>query len=112
GHGVAAPFATRILGDLGADVIKVEKPSEGDYARRLPPVVDDGERPSSLLFRYLNWNKRSVALNLHERSAQETVGRIAGTCDVVIDGFRPGRLATWGLGFGELAARNHRIVVV
>ena len=70
-HGIAGPFAARLLGDYGADVIKVEQPDRGDFARYLAPLKTDaaaGEQ--SLLFQYLNWNKRSVALDLRLASSR------------------------------------------
>jgi hypothetical protein len=64
-HGIAGPFAARLLGDHGADVIKIERPVTGDFARALPPLKHDTPAPEqSLLFQYLNWNKRSLALDL------------------------------------------------
>ena len=69
-HGVAGPFAARLLGDMGAEVIKVEEPGRGDFARREEPLKLDAPEPEqSLLFQYLNWNKRSVTLDLRNRGS-------------------------------------------
>jgi crotonobetainyl-CoA:carnitine CoA-transferase CaiB-like acyl-CoA transferase len=112
GHGVAGPFAARLLADLGADVLKVEQPGAGDFARRLEPcLVDDMGATSSALFEYLNWNKRSATLDLHEEAGREAVRRLAGRADIVIESFRPGRLEAWGLGQGALRGLNPRLVV-
>ena len=100
GHGIAGPFAARLLADLGADVIKVEEPGVGDFARRLEP---------STLFEYLNWNKRSVALDLRVEAGRARA--LAAGADIVIESFRPGRLESWGLGPAELLEANPGLVV-
>ena len=112
GHGIAGPFATRLLGDLGADVIKIEEPRVGDFARRLEPlVVDDSGSECSVLFEFLNWNKRSVALDLRDEGGRDSIRRLAARADIVLDCFRPGRLDEWGLGHASLRALNPRLVV-
>ena len=112
GHGIAGPFATRLLADLGADVLKVEQPNVGDFARRLEPLVVDGAGAEcSALFEFLNWNKRSVALDLHDENAREQVALLAARADIVLESFRPGRLDQWGLGQAALRAHNPRLVV-
>ena len=108
GHGVAGPFAARLLGDLGADVVKVERPGSGDFARRLPPVVEGGR---SLLFEYLNWNKRSLALDLSAPGAVEAMRDVVLDADIVIDSFRPGALQRWGLGYDQLRRWNPAVVL-
>jgi hypothetical protein len=79
-HGVAAPFAARLLGDFGANVIKLEKPGGGDFARTLEPLQPGVAAPEqSLIFQYLNWNKRSVTLDLREDilgMGDEEIGRL------------------------------------
>lgn len=103
GHGVAGPFAARLLGDLGADVIKVEKPGRGDFARTLPPAGP--------LFEYLNWNKRGLAVDLAAPGAVEAMAAVVGSADIVIDSFRPGVLDAWGLGYDEMRRWNPRVVL-
>lgn len=111
GHGVAGPFAARLLGDLGADVVKVESP-EGDFLRTAAPVVTDDEgRPASLLFSYANWNKRGVVVDLRDPAERDRVERLVRWADVVISSFRPGRLEEWGYGFDQLAAWNPRLAL-
>jgi crotonobetainyl-CoA:carnitine CoA-transferase CaiB-like acyl-CoA transferase len=113
GHGVAGPFAARLLGDLGADVIKIERPGAGDFARRLDPLVADGadRDAQSLLFRYLNWNKRSISLDLNASGAADVMRRLVESADIVIDSFRPGRLDGWGVGYQQLREWNPAIVL-
>ena len=112
GHGIAGPYATRLLADLGADVIKVEKPGGGDFARALEPLMrDDAGVECSALFEYLNWNKRSVALDLGDPQALEQVRLLVGRAAIVIESFRPGRLERWGLGAAAMRALNPSLVV-
>ena len=110
-HGIAGPFAARLLGDFGADVIKIEKPVTGDLGRYLEPVKP-GEGPErSLLFQYLNWNKRSVALDLRDQASLPFARRLVERSDIVIESFRPGTLARWGLSVDRMLEWNPRIVV-
>ncbi|HEX6872033.1 MAG TPA: CoA transferase, partial [Micromonosporaceae bacterium] len=102
GHGVAGPFAARLLADLGAEVIKVEPPG-GDFSRRLAPFATDDEGVrTSLLHTYLNWNKRGTVLDLAASGAAERLKPLVVWADIVIESFRPGRLARWGFGFDLL----------
>ena len=112
GHGIAGPFAARLLADLGAEVIKVEKPPGGDFARRLEPFMrDDAGVECSALFEYLNWNKRSVALDLGDPQGLEWARLLVGRAAIVIESFRPGRLERWGLGAAAMRALNPSLVV-
>jgi alpha-methylacyl-CoA racemase len=101
------PFATLVLADLGADVVRVEDPSGGDWLRHLPPV--HGEQ--SLAFHALNRNKRSVALDLRAPAGAAAFRRLARRADAVIESFRPGVLDRLGVGFEALRAENPRIVL-
>ncbi|HEY6099899.1 MAG TPA: CaiB/BaiF CoA-transferase family protein, partial [Anaeromyxobacter sp.] len=101
------PFATLVLADLGADVVKVEDPAGGDWLRSLPPVT--GEQ--SHAYHALNRNKRSVALDLRKPAGAAAFGRLARRADAVIESFRPGVLDRLGVGFEALRAENPRIVV-
>lgn len=106
GHYVAAPFCTRLLGDLGADVIKIE-PLEGDPVRLWGADVDG----RSLWWSMHGRNKRSVTMNLKSPKAVELVRRLASACDVVVENFRPGQLAKMGLGPDQLRQANPNLVV-
>src|SRR5215210_8513084 len=69
-HGVAGPFGARLLGDMGAEIIKIEEPVRGDFARREEPLKLDAPEPErSLLFQYLNWNKRGITLDLRNTAS-------------------------------------------
>jgi len=111
-HGIAGPFAARLLGDFGADVIKIEKPGVGDFARYLEPRKGQDDDPEqSLLFQYLNWNKRSVALDLRSPDVAPIMRRLVERSDVVIESFRPGKLQSWGLSVDTMLAWNPSVVV-
>ena len=97
GSFIAGPFAGQLLGDYGADVIKIEPPGEGDPMRRWG-VTRDGD---SLWWPAIGRNKRSVAIDLREERGRELVRRLVGRCDVVLENFRPGRLGEWGLDYAR-----------
>jgi formyl-CoA transferase len=106
GSSVAGPAAGRLLADLGAEVLKVES-AEGDGLRTWGPPAPDG---TSWWFKSHNRNKRFVQFDLHDQADRTTLREIALRCDVVLENFRPGRLAAWGLGYESLRAENPRIV--
>ena len=108
GHYVAAPFAARVLADLGADVIKIEPPGTGDAVRSWG-LQKDGR---SVFWSVLGRNKRSVTLNLREAAARAIVLELVRHCEVVIENYRPGQLEKWGLGPDALNAARPGIVVV
>ncbi|HEY3182441.1 MAG TPA: CoA transferase [Gaiellaceae bacterium] len=99
----AAPLAAMLLGDLGADVIKIEHPSKPDPAR--------GHGPAGLWFKTLGRNKRLITLSLSHPDGKELFLQLVERADVVIENFRPGTLERWGLGPVELAGANPRVVV-
>jgi crotonobetainyl-CoA:carnitine CoA-transferase CaiB-like acyl-CoA transferase len=110
--GVAAPFCAKLLGDLGADVVKVERPSGGDRARALGPFpggVPDRER--SAAFFYFNTSKRGVTLDLARPHGREHLARLVRRYDVVIAGETAGELAAQGIGFEQLRAWNERVIL-
>ncbi|VXC03466.1 CaiB/BaiF CoA-transferase family protein [Citricoccus sp. K5] len=108
GSFIAAPFAARIFGDFGAEVIKVERPIGGDELRDWRKTRGD----TSMLFRTMGRNKKSVALDLRSELGREAVLKMAAGTDVVIENFRPGTLEKWGLGPDELMAQNPDLVMV
>lgn len=100
----AGPAATQVLGDLGADVIKVEEPGKGDEARGFgvtKAMVDAGVTVSPS-FLALNRNKRSMAIDLACKAGQNAVRRMMASCDVVVNNFRPGTMEKYGLGYDDL----------
>jgi formyl-CoA transferase len=108
GNVFAAPFAAALMGDLGADVVKIEVPSVGDPLRGLQPF--DGEE--SLLWASLSRNKRSVTLDLRQDEGRELFLKLVAEHDVLLENFRPGTLDRWGLDLDTLRAANPRLVVV
>jgi len=108
GNFIAGPFAGQLLGDYGAEVIKVESPGEGDPMRRWG-VTRDGD---SLWWPTIGRNKRSIVLDMRRESARRVAASLAERCDVVLENFRPGLLERWGLSYDELAARNPKLVMV
>jgi crotonobetainyl-CoA:carnitine CoA-transferase CaiB-like acyl-CoA transferase len=104
---LAGPYCTMLLADLGADVIKVERPGEGDETRSWGPPFAEGE---SAYFLAVNRGKRSVALDLKRPDAQEVLRRVARGADVVIENFRAGTAERLGAGYEQLAAENPELV--
>lgn len=104
---VSGPFATMQLGDLGADVLKVEEPSKGDEARTYGPPFAGGE---STYFMSVNRNKRSCGIDMKAAAGCDLVLRLAQTADVVIENFRPGTMERLGLGFEALKQANPGLV--
>lgn len=104
---LAGPFTTMILGDLGAEVIKVERPGAGDDTRAWgPPFVG----PESAYFLSVNRNKKSIAVDLkHPRGAQ-IIQELAGVCDVLVENYLPGKLQQMSLGFEQLSRVNPRLI--
>jgi crotonobetainyl-CoA:carnitine CoA-transferase CaiB-like acyl-CoA transferase len=104
---LAGPIATMILGDLGADVVKVERPGSGDDTRLWGPPWHGG---MSTYYQGLNRNKRSVTLDLTEDSDAELARRLARRADVLVENFRPGTMPRWQLGHGDLVEDNPGLV--
>lgn len=102
---MAGPFATRMLADLGAEVIKVES-LEGDQVRARPPKRDG----YSAYFGTLNAGKQSIACNLKSPEILSLIKQLVVTCDVLVENFRPGVMARFGLDFAALAAINPRLI--
>lgn len=98
----AGPMGTQLLGDLGADVIKVERAGTGDWERHLPVCGRLTAAGVSLFFLAMNRNKRSLAIDLKSPRARGILERIAQTCDVVVQNFRPGVLDRLGLGYRDM----------
>jgi formyl-CoA transferase len=108
GQLIAGPFAGKTLADFGADVIKIEPPGSGDPLRKWR-LLKDG---TSVWWQVQSRNKRSVALDLKDREAQEIVRKLASESDVLIENFRPGALEGWGLAPEALLDANPRLIVL
>src|SRR5579875_3906164 len=100
-------YASQMLADFGADVIKIEEPGSGDYGRFMPP---QGAGGMSLYFLAINRNKRSMTLNLKTPDGREIFLRLVKQADVVLESFRPGVLERLGLGYEQLKEVNPRLV--
>jgi len=105
---LAGPFATMMLGDLGAEVIKVERPDGGDETRSWGPPFD--ERGQATYFLSVNRNKRSVVLDLKDEADLERARELAGAADVLVENFRPGLMAGLGLAYEDLESGNPGLV--
>ncbi|MFD7276086.1 CaiB/BaiF CoA transferase family protein [Streptomyces sp. NPDC059862] len=103
----AGPLAATMLGDFGAEVVKIEHPTRPDPSRGHGPAKDD----IGLWWKILGRNKRTITLDLSKPGGRATLLRLAATADVVIENFRPGTLEKWDLGWPELSAANPRLVL-
>ncbi|WP_326536580.1 CaiB/BaiF CoA transferase family protein [Pseudorhodoferax sp.] len=110
---LAGPWAAQLLGDMGADVVKVERPGRGDDARSYQPfarTADGQATRESGFFLCANRNKRSITADLAQPEGQALVRALASQADVLIENYKVGDLARYGLGYGALAALNPRLV--
>jgi crotonobetainyl-CoA:carnitine CoA-transferase CaiB-like acyl-CoA transferase len=107
GRHLAGPTCAMLLGDLGADVIKIEKPGVGEDGRAAGPPFFSG---ISAFFLSANRNKRSLTLDIKHAEGQEAFCRLADTADVVIENFRPGVMDALGIGYATMRERNKRII--
>lgn len=111
---LAGPSAAQLLGDLGADVVKVEKPGEGDDTRKWGPpyVLGSGgqETEESAYYLSANRNKRSIAIDITSESGQDLVHRLIAEADVLIENYKVGGLAKYGLAYEQLKSRYPRLV--
>jgi crotonobetainyl-CoA:carnitine CoA-transferase CaiB-like acyl-CoA transferase len=105
---LAGPFATMLLADFGADVLKVERPGAGDDTRAWGPPYDDTGTASYFLA--VNRNKRSIALDLTDADDVRRARELAAEADVVVENFRPGVMERFGLGEAELRRRNRALI--
>lgn len=111
---IAGPLCGQILGDLGADVIKIERPGEGDDSRRVAPPwfrePSPGEPGESTYYQAANRNKRSLAVDFAKEEGQRILRLLAQNADILIENYRTGTLARYGLGHDELHAINPRLI--
>jgi crotonobetainyl-CoA:carnitine CoA-transferase CaiB-like acyl-CoA transferase len=112
GTRIAAPFCAGLLGEMGADVVKIEQPGNGDFMREIGPFADpksEADGPYSLFWAVEGRGRRSVTLDLRVAAGQDLFRRLAATADVVVENFRPGTLERWNIAPGAL---DPRLVVV
>jgi len=108
---LAGPFCTMLLADMGADVIKVEDPVRGDETRQWgPPWLEHHGERFSAYYLSVNRNKRSITLDLKSTAGQQIARQLASKCDVVVENFKPGGMASFGLSYDDLKAINPRLV--
>jgi len=103
---VPGPYCTRLLCDMGAEVIKVEEPGRGDYIRSLPPF----ENGVGVAFEMLNRGKKSITLNLERKQGQQVLKRLVAKADVFLESFRPGTTKKLGCDFDSIRKSNPRII--
>ena len=105
GTRIAAPFCAGLLGEQGAEVIKIEQPRGGDFMREIGPFVDSDDGPYSLFWAVEGRGRKSVTLDLRTPDGQDLLRRLAATADVVVENFRPGTLEQWNIGPDRAATR-------
>jgi crotonobetainyl-CoA:carnitine CoA-transferase CaiB-like acyl-CoA transferase len=103
---LAGPYCTMLLGDLGADVVKVEPPGRGDESRAMGPFVDGQSYPALMP----NRNKRSIALDLKSAAGREIAAELIGRADVVVENFRPGVAARLGIDYAAARSNNPEVI--
>jgi crotonobetainyl-CoA:carnitine CoA-transferase CaiB-like acyl-CoA transferase len=104
---LSGPYCTMLLGDMGARIIKIEQPGKGDDTRQWGPPFLEGE---STYFLSINRNKESVTLDFKTPEGRAVLDRLLGTCDIVIENFRPGTLAKLGLDYASVSAAHPRLL--
>ena len=117
GHVLAAPYATQVLADLGAEVIKVEHPQRGDLARsfgrrlKTDGVQTDGEQiGEAAMFASANRNKRGITIDFSRPGGRRLAQQLAAKCDVVVENYPAGTIAKYGLGYDELSQINPGLI--
>ncbi len=108
GQLIAGPFASKLLGEFGADVIKIEPPGVGDPLRKWRKIKDG----TSLWWHVQSRNKRSLTLDLKQTEAQEIVRKLVSEADVLVENFRPGPREGWGLSYEALKANTPRLIML
>lgn len=110
---VAGPYCTKLFADFGADVIKIERPGQGDVTRHIGPFLHDEPHPDkSGLFLHLNTNKRSITLNLKSETGKAIFKDLVKNTDIVIEGFKPGTMERLGLSYSTLETINPKVVML
>ncbi|MGD8727026.1 MAG: CoA transferase, partial [Gemmatimonadales bacterium] len=105
---MSGPYCTMLLGDIGAEVIKIERPGTGDPRRSIPPFAKRGDVKKACGFLAYNRNKKSLALNLQTPQGQEIFRKLASVSDVVVENLRPGSMSKIGLDYESIKSLNPR----
>jgi hypothetical protein len=105
---LAAPMASMYLADFGADVLKIERPGEGDEVRKWGKT----KHGVGLYYKVINRGKRSITVDLRTPFGVETVKRLVKDVDVIVENYRPGTIEKWGLGYDVLSAINPRLIML
>lgn len=109
---IAGPYCTKLFAELGAEVIKVEKPGEGDPTRKIGPFFKDGPTfEKSGLFFYLNTNKKSITLDLKQSAGRRVFKRLVEETDIVVESFSPRVMSSLGLNYTTLKEINPGLVM-
>ena len=104
--GPSGLYCTKLLSDLGADVIRIERPG-GDFTRRIGPFYNDEPHPEKSLYHFhFNTNKRSITLDIDSEDGRQILKRLAKTADIMVETFAPGHLDSMGLGYTQLKEIN------
>src|SRR5690606_25204139 len=110
-EGISGPYCGKLLADMGAEVIKVERPRTGDRQRYTPPFYHDEPSPdTSLMFNFLNTNKLGLTMDIDQARGRELLHRLLEDADVLLVDGRPSQIEERGLGFEELNQRHPRLV--
>jgi crotonobetainyl-CoA:carnitine CoA-transferase CaiB-like acyl-CoA transferase len=111
-HHIAGPYCTKLMADYGADVIKIERPPDGDPCRMFGPFPGDTpDREKGGLFLFLNTNKRSVVLDMEKPQGKELLLEMVKSADILVESFEPRVMASLGLSYEELAKVNPRLIM-
>ena len=109
---IAGPYCTRLMGGYGAEVIKIEKPGEGDKSRKVGPFPKDVPHlERSALFLHLNINKKGITLNLETVTGRKIFKELVKTADILVESFKPGQMSEWGLNYESLEKINPGLVM-
>jgi crotonobetainyl-CoA:carnitine CoA-transferase CaiB-like acyl-CoA transferase len=109
---IAGPYCTKMFADFGADVIKIERPPDGDPARKIGPFLGDGPHPEkSILFSHLNLNKRSITLDLKSKQGRETFFALLKHADILVENFSPRAMQKLGLDYEYLKKINPSLIM-
>jgi crotonobetainyl-CoA:carnitine CoA-transferase CaiB-like acyl-CoA transferase len=110
-HYISGPYCTKLLSDFGSEVIKIENPYKGDPCRSLPPIhKKDKNKSNSLLFQYLNTNKKSLVLDLKSKDHISVIEKLIVDSDVLVENFSPGTMQKLGLDYETVSKTMRQLI--